>query len=300
MEMKNFAEAIKKTELPFVYSGNKLDDDNCQNVIKKVNTEGTVLGVITGYAAAGFQGLIVTEKGIWFNHPSGGMKTPKTNGALLFDVFILSNVTVKQGFLQTFNFEFVIYDPDKGKSFTFEFTLDEDNIEINKPMSAELEEILKTLITKTGMEYEPVKNKEPNIFNFIWDDVHANIVLNDDNVIITKLKIDEKTSIQTPIDAPITISRSSIASVKKGKNFSPLTLFKFITAGIGIFIASIILISFWVGLVGFILCFILGIILAFPTTLVIKRKDGTKFVTRLNADEENTVEYERLMNVIFK
>jgi len=323
METKKFTEIIKKTELPFVYSGSKLNDEKCQGVIKKLNAEGTVLGVITGNSLTNIIGLVITEKGIWFDLPSGTIAEndkSKSKGAFLFDSFILNNVTLKRSDLQKFNVSFLLFDLEKAKSFTFQFDLIEDNLEIHESMINELEEIFKTLISKTGTEYVPVENKDPSIFDFIWESIHTNIVLNNDNVTVSKLKIDEKTTIQTPAGAPETISRSIIASVTKGRNFSPSTLFKSIITGVGFFISvivfsvairkilsfifevgdTIIIIGFWIGLIGFILLALIGIFSSFPKTLVIKRKDGKKIISRLASDEENTIEYERLINAIFK
>ena len=54
------------------------------------------------------------------------------------------------------------------------------------------------------------------------------------------------------------------------------------------------------GVITLLIFAILGLVLSFPKTMFIYRKDGTKFKTVISGDEENTKEYDRLMNIIFQ
>jgi hypothetical protein len=155
MDTSKFIEAVEKARLPFVYGGSKLNDEKCQKVLKKTGGEGAVLGVIVANALIGLEGLVVTEKGIWFSLSSGvtgGMNIPKRKGAFPFDSFVLNSVTVKKGLLPKFDVEFVMIDLKKEKSFTFKFGLVEEGLNFEETMSNELEELFNTFVSETNTE----------------------------------------------------------------------------------------------------------------------------------------------------
>ena len=305
MDTTSFVKAIGKSGLPFVYSGDKLQDEKFQKALKKIGGEGTVLGAIMGNALMGLEGLAVTDKGIWFSISSGAIgeikKFPKTKGAFLFDEFILHSVTVKKAFLPKFDVEFVMFDLKKAKSFTFMFGLVQDNLNFEESMTGELEGIFKTLVSTTGTEYvektetsEAASPKDPNTFDFVSGSLHTTLTINDTSIVIKKQKIDDKTNIQTPKGEPITISRSAIGSVKIKRIFSPVPLLLCMGGG------ALIGFAFIGGVITFLIFTILGLILSFPKTMFIYRKDGTKFKIVISGDEENAKEYDRLMNIIFQ
>ena len=322
MDTTPFVEAIGKSGLPFVYSGDKLQDEKCQKALKKIGGEGTVMGAIMGNALVGLEGLAVTDKGVWFSISSGAtgeMKVPKIKGAFPFDAFILHSVTVKKGkkaMLHKFDVEFVMFDIKKAKSFTFMFELTQDSLDFEESMTDELDGIFKTLVSTTGTEYTSMENakktetaeaafpKDPNTFDFEYDNsfaiIHTIIVLDDKNVVIKKLKVDEKTKIQTLIGSPVNIPRSAIDSVTKGKVFSPMTLLKSMGVGIGAFIFLWIFIWGLLGIIAFVLFTAIGLFISFPMSLTIKRKDGQKFSTRFYGGGKSEAEYERFINTIFQ
>jgi hypothetical protein len=148
----------------------------------------------------------------------------------------------------------------------------------------------------TDFHFEQKIETDPNTFNFDYENFHTVITLEGDAIVIKKFKVDDKTKIQTPKGTLVTISRSAIASVKAGKSFAPLTFLKMMGAGMALFIGLGLILHFIVGLIAFLLCAALGLRLAFPKTLIIIRKDGTKFTTRMYA---HGPEYERFLNTIF-
>ncbi len=130
MDIKNFIEAVRKTELPFVYHGEKLNDEKCQNVLTKVNPEGTILGVILCDGLSGSGGLAVTDKGVWFSLGTGVMDGfPKVKGSFPFRNFIIHSVSVKKGLLPKFDIEWSVWNIEKKKSAKFTFALPEEDFD---------------------------------------------------------------------------------------------------------------------------------------------------------------------------
>ena len=310
MDINNFVKAISNSELPFVYYGSKLDDSKCQKVLKKIKPEGNIQGVFLCNAVIGFDGLAVTDKGVYFSLFSGGMgdlKTPMLKGSFPFDKFIIHSSSVKKGMLPKFDIEWVIWDIEKKKSTTFYFAFPEDAPIINESSINELESIFNTLISTTGTEYVVKENivttgenrsetniEDPNKFNFVWGtwgNTHTIITVEEEKLVIEKLKIDNKTSIQTPEGPAITISRAAIDSIKLKHSFSPGVLIGAIVTGA---LLGFIIIG---GIITLLLCTICGLIGSFPKTMIIYRKDGTKFKTVIKGGEK---EYERLINTFFK
>ena len=274
--------------MPFVYSGERLNDEKCQKTLKKIGADTNVLAVITANGLMGMEGLAIIKDGIKFSLSSGSTgekKWPKIKGEYAFNDFIIHDVSVKKALLPKFDVSMVIWDNSKKKSFIFQFGLVQDDVKLDDAMKEELENILKCLVTKTGTEYivetetdtaEAVFPKDPNKFDFEYNNIHTIIILDEKNVVIKKLKIDEKTKIQTPKGELLTISRSAIASVTKEKAFSPFTFLKCIGLGIFFFLFLWLLIHFWVGFAAFVIFTVATLPLSFPMTLIIKRKDGGK------------------------
>jgi hypothetical protein len=313
MDIAKFSELVEKTFLPFIYCNEKLNDNKCQNILRKVNPDGSVLAVILedGF---GNHGLVITEKGIWFSVTKGKIYIviPKNKGAYLFNDFILHGVSVKKTLLGNYDIEFVFWDKNKNKSFEFQFELNESYADNDKTSCKELSAIFESLISKTGKEYvspsdaqtiegqpsQPAE-KEPNTFDFEYSNFHTVVTLKEDAVDIKNFKVDEKTKIQTPKGNPVTIPLSSIASIQNGRSFSISTLIKFIGGGLLLFFWLLFLIHFVVGFIAFLISVFIGFCLAFPGTLIIIRKDGTKFTTRFYGKAKNNPEYERFVNKIF-
>jgi hypothetical protein len=277
VDIAKFTELASNTFLPFIYCGERLNNEKCQKLQRKLITEGSVLGVILedGF---GSNGLIITDKGIWFSISKKGY---------LFDNFIIHKVSLKKTLLGNYDIEFVFWDKNKNKSFEFELELNENYDDVDKTACKELAAIFESLVSKTGTEYIDPKEKksidtnavfnsddDPNTFDFVWGNlwinIHTIITLNDDSIIIKKFKFDDKTKIQTSQGEPKIISRSAIESITKGRGFSPLSILGGIVIGI---------VVGFVGFVGFggiftVLIFtIISMLLAFPKLLVIKRKD---------------------------
>ena len=313
MDTINFLDAISKSSLPFIYFGDKLKDEKCQKVINKIKPDGKVLAVFLSGGKFVTEAFIITEKGFFFSLSKGNINIviPKKKGSFLFDEFILHNATVKKTFLNDYNIEFILWDIKKKKSLTYEFQLIETYSEEENKSCDELLGLFQTLMSKTGTEYvspDDIKNTsdlpdqpiedDPNTFKFLWHNLwmnyHTIITLKDDLITINSYKFDDKTKIQTPKGMPVTIAKSAIASVKKGRAFSPVSL------------VGGILIGFVVGFIGFGGIFtvaiftIISLLLAFPKKVTINRKDGTKFKTRFQGNEEDNKNYERFINEIFK
>jgi hypothetical protein len=312
MDTANFVEAVRKSGLPFVYSGERLNDENCQKALKKMGVEGTVLGAIVGGAVMGDESLAVTEKGIWYALGT----IPKSKGTWFFDKSIIHEViAVKKGIVleifSTFEIELLLWNIEKSKSSTFKFNLNIPNLDFKDSMVQGLEDILKTLTSKTGTEYvSPLDTpaiesqqtqaveKDPNNFDFEYGDFHTFITLEGDAVVIKEFKVDEKTKIQTLKKDPVTIPRSAIASVKSGRSPNIHTI-RFAVGGILLFFGLGIQIHFALGFLALLIC-IAFINLLTPGTLIIIRKDGAKFTTRLYGKAKKNPEYERFVNAIFK
>ena len=314
MELEKLVEAVNQSKLPFVYSGEKLNDEKCQNCLKLIGADTNVLAVISSISFVPLGGLAILKTGIKFSIGDGftgeTIKVPKMNGQYTFNDFIIHDLSVKlEEKSKKFFVYMVIWNISKKKPINFQFSLSQDDVKPDDAMKEELENILKFLVTKTGTEYveetvtdtaEAVSPKDPNTFDFEYNNIHTIITLDEKNVVIKKLKIDEKTKIQTPKEGPITISRSSIASVTKGWTFSPLTYLKCIGVGIVFWFGLWLFIHFWVGFAGFVVIALGAIAVSLPMTLTIKRKDGEKFTTRFSGSEKDNADYERFINTIFQ
>jgi hypothetical protein len=311
MDIAKIVEIISQNELPFVYSGDRLNDEKCRKVLRKIGADKDVLAVVTANALFGIEGMAILKTGIKFSFSSGMIEgflsRPKLKGEYAFSDFVISDVSVKKGPLDIFYVSMALWDKRKSKSFVFSFNMPEDNLQYEEAIKDKLTNVFKSLITKTGTEYvSPSENgttddvsvqseKNQNEYDFKWFSTHTTITVNDDNIMIRKQKIDKKTQIQTPKGEAVTISRSAIGSVNIKRKFSPLPLFAGI--GFGVVIGFLLIGG------GFFTLFILtiiGLFFSYPKTMFIHRKDGTQFKTVISGEEENVKEYERFINVIFR
>jgi hypothetical protein len=310
MDTAKFLETVGQNELPFVYSGNRLNEEKCQKALNKIGIDKDVLAVITSDALGGTEGMAILKTGIKFSLSLGTiegiMDMPKKKGEYAFSDFVISNVSVKRRLLELFKVSMTIWDNQKKKSFIFSFAISPDKtLQYEDAMNDKLANILNCLITKTGTEYvspsetatsddKSVQHgKNENEFDFKWFSTHTTITVNDDAITINKQKVDEKTQIQTPKGEPITISRSVIGRIRIKRTFSPLPLFIGVVSGIGIVLFTGLLILFPIFP-------ILGLLFSFPKALYIYRKDGATFKAVISTEEANVKEYERFINVIFK
>ena len=323
MDTTKFVEIAKECQLNFIYSGERMNEEiKCQKVIKKTRAEGNVSAVIFSNYLIN-EGLVITDKGIWFATGSGTLHSfwldivtvipllslifRKTKGSFTFDKFILHNVYVTQTLLvKNLKVEFILWNIQKKKTIDFTCELAVEGADAST--CGELANAFMTMATKTGTEYVPEEEKNTdgtpekaveknsNTFDFLWGNIikniHTILQLDTDNIVISKFKFSNENKIQTPIGNPVTISRSAVASIKKGRSFSPLTIL------IAILIGGIIG-SLFGGIFTVLIAVLLSLLIAFPRKLTIKRKDGTKFKIRLNRDKTNTENYERLMKVIY-
>jgi hypothetical protein len=261
-----------------------------------------VLAVITANALIGMEGLAILKTGIKFSLSSGStsdMKMPKTKGDFDFDNFYIHDVSVKKGLLPKLDVSMLIWDNGKRKSFTFQFGLTQDDVKLDEAMKEELENILKCLVSKTGTEYDSEQpiGKKDNEFDFIYGvfgNLHTTVTVNQADIVIKKQKIDDKTKIQTPKGEPITISRPAIDSIKIKRGFSPVPLLS------GMVLGAAVGFGIFGGIILFLICTIIGSVASFPKTMIIYRKDGTRFKTVVSGDSDNQKEYERFINLIFK
>jgi hypothetical protein len=312
MENKKFMELLKKTNLPFLFSGERLNDETCKKVLKKMGAESGVLALVMSDAIVGKAGIAITETGIVFSGTGGAVNDkPRTKGSFPFNQFLVHNVEVKAAsLLPKFIITLTLYDNVKQKGLSFEYHLTWENLQKDDATITGLTNLFKCLVTKTGTEYvspaetasgnnkaesaKPAIKKNSNEYDFEYGDVHTIITVNDDNIVIKRLKIDEKTKIQAPKGPSVTISRAAIGSIKMGRTFSHLPLAGCVAAGI--------LVGFLIfgGILTVLASAVIGFVLSFPKAMVIRRKDNTTYKTILSGDEENVKEYERFINVIFK
>ena len=306
MDLEKLVEAVNQSKLPFVYSGERLNDEKCQQSLKKIGADTNSLAVITANAMIGMEGLAILKTGIKFSLFSGStgdsFKVPKLKGEYAFSNFLIHEVNVSlksglEGIGNKFEVSMVIWDNGKKKPIDFRFGLSQDDVKLDDAMKEELENILKCLVTKTGTEYDSVDQqveKNENDFDFVWGSLHTTITVNDTNIVIKKQKIDAKTKIQTPKGDPVTIVRSAIGSVKIKRTFSYVPLLLCMAGGALIGFALI------GGVITLLIFTIIGLVSSFPKTMFIYRKDGTKYKTVISGDDSNTKEYDRLMNIIFQ
>ena len=141
------------------------------------------------------------------------------------------------------------------------------------------------------------QSKNPNEFDFTDGKVKTTITLNEDSILIRKTTVDEKKKTETPKGEPVTILRSALGSVKITRTFSPGAIWGGFVAALGAGGLVSVIFAILAGLVVAAIVFAAGIFLAFPKTMVIYRKDGTKYKTVVSGGEE---EYERLIKLLFK
>jgi len=147
--------------------------------------------------------------------------------------------------------------------------------------------------TKATEGQEVAKN--PNEFVFeklqLGSNLRTTITVNDENIVIRKVKINDEKKTETPKGEPVTINRSAIASVKIKRTFSIIPVLA------GIILGSFIGFVFIGGVITLLIVTALSFYFAFPKMMIILRKDGTKYKTTMHYGE---AEYERFINVIFK
>jgi len=137
--------------------------------------------------------------------------------------------------------------------------------------------------------------KKPNEFVFekiqLGSTLRTTITVNDENIVIRKVKINDEKKTETPKGEPVTINRSAIESVKIKRSFSIAPVLA------GIILGSVIGFVFIGGVITLLIVTAFFLYFAFPKKMTILRKDGTKYKTTMSYDE---VEYERFINFIFK
>jgi len=184
MDVKKFVDIIEKYQLLFLYVGEKINEEQkCQKVIKKTKAEGNVFAVIICNFLFS-EGLVFTDKGIWFATGSGNtglLSIRKAKGSFPFDKYLLHNVSVKKSLTKDLKVEFILWNNEKKKSTDFRFEILVDNAD--NSTCVELAEAFMALASKTGTEYEEEKKeaveksdgqstlaveRDPNSFEFLW------------------------------------------------------------------------------------------------------------------------------------
>jgi hypothetical protein len=297
MDLTVFAEVAGKSALPFIYAGDRLRDEVCAKALERIGigADSALAVFITNENVIG--GIAIAKDALAYS--GGGFvkvndHVKMMRGAYPWSDYLVHDVAVKKTVLGL-NIELTIWDKTKQKSCVFSFLTPLEEAVEPENVIAELTGMLETLKSSTGTEFgEPgTAEKNPNDYDFVYNDIHTTVTLNADSIIIKKMKIDDKTKIQTPKGEPVTIARSAIASVRLARTFKPVGLLGSIAAG------AVIGFVFIGGIITLLICTLGGLIFSFPKTMIITRKDGTKFQTVISGDAENVKEYERLMAVIF-
>lgn len=136
--------------------------------------------------------------------------------------------------------------------------------------------------------------KKPNEFVFeqlkLGGSTRTIITVNDENIVIRKVKINDEKKTEKPKGEPVTINRSAIASIKIKRTFSISPVIA------GLILGSFIGFVFIGGVITLLIVTALSFSLAFPKMMIILRKDGTKYKTTMSYGEP---EYERFIKVMF-
>jgi hypothetical protein len=309
MDTQKFQEAAGRCTLPFVYSGERLNEEKCKKALKKINVEGTVLAVVTSDELLGPVGLAVTDTGIYYNLMSGTgedvTKLAKIKGALLYSESVIMDAAAAKDKAGRLNCELTVWENVRRRPYNFHCSFVEDIFFDDgtpvEAMVAEFAGLMKTLVSESGAEAaasagemaESFGKKLENEFDFVWHTTHTVMRVEDDSIFISKVKVNEKTQVQTPL-GDLTIPRTAIEHIRKKRFFDWRVLLSVTAAGAAI----------GFGLIGgvyvLLLFALIGLCCSFSSMVVIRRKDGSKFKVRLSTNEENASEYERLMQVVFK
>ena len=137
--------------------------------------------------------------------------------------------------------------------------------------------------------------EDPNVFIFQFGDLFTTVRLHGDALTITKVKKDEEKKTEREVGLPTTIALSAIDSIKKTKFFSFSVFGGTVVAGAGVGAILGMIFNPVVSVIVILLSIVLGIISAFPTMIVIKRKDGSKFTIKFGEDKD----LERFVNTVF-
>jgi F0F1-type ATP synthase assembly protein I len=145
---------------------------------------------------------------------------------------------------------------------------------------------------KNTEEQEGAKNPNEFIFEHIQfgGSTRTIITVNDENIVIRKVKINDEKKTEKPKGEPVTINRSAIASVKIKRTFSIIPVLA------GIILGAIIGFAFLGKVITLLIVTAIGFYFAFPKKMIILRKDGTKYKTIMSYDD---AEYERFIKVMF-
>jgi len=161
MNFEKIIEAVNQCTLPFIYSGERLNEEKCQKAFKKINADTDSIALIASDGLMALEGIAISKTGIKFSLSTGSVGTmniPKTKGSFPFKDFVIHSVSVDKGLLPKFNVSMVIWDNNKKNSFTFQFGLTQDNLKFEDSMKDELKNIFECLTSKTGTEYTEVNS----------------------------------------------------------------------------------------------------------------------------------------------
>lgn len=246
--------------------------NNAVQVFNIPSGETIIMILDASIMGSGKEGMILTDWGIRYNNEYKAWNLTWND---LQEKFALAKFTEEKSLGTTT--DVISLQVKEGDDPTVNKTISLSMAYINYDLLAIILDKTCLIFTGKGIKMNETfiwpEKKDPNKFNFEHNDLHTTITLEGDSVVIKKFKVDDKKKTETPKGVPVTISRSAIASVKKGRGFylKPLLL-------LGIF----------------------GLGLAFPKAVIIARKDGTKFKIRFHGYPKEIEEYDRFVNAIFK
>ena len=112
MDMTTFIKAVSESSLSFVYSREKLNSEECKKALNNIKPEGNVYAIIFSSVEYALNGLVITEKGIWFSLDDGTVNTlfPKKKGAFLFNDFLFHEAKIKNTLTGKYKCEFIFWE----------------------------------------------------------------------------------------------------------------------------------------------------------------------------------------------
>jgi len=153
---------------------------------------------------------------------------------------------------------------------------------------------METSIDTKATEGQQETAKKPNEFVFehiqFGGSTRTIITVNDENIVIQKVKINDEKKTEKPIGKPATINRSAISSIKIKRTFSIIPVLA------GIIVGAFIGFVFIGKIITLLIVTAISFSFAFPKKMTIVRKDGTKYKTTMSYEE---AEYERFIKTMF-
>jgi hypothetical protein len=177
VDLDRLVEELKNVELPFLYTGERLNEEKCQKALKKIGAANDkVLSVLVGDSVVSPEGIAIIEGGVkfsLFSGSSGNMKFPKIKGEFSFEELRNRTVSIEKKMLPSgFKVTMKKRDIEDGKNLTFRFNLNEEDLKIDDVMIENLRKFF-DIITQKEQQANDVIADEKNaeiIDAYIWGD----------------------------------------------------------------------------------------------------------------------------------